>query len=88
MRKIFDRELRFARGPRNYFAVVKLLFPIRSNFEYFGVFHHLWTSLDMFETYAIVSNRIMVLWQVWTCLDMFVESYHNIMTSLNMSGHV
>ena len=64
---LFDCELRFARSPRNYFAVVNFLFPIRSNF---GVFRHL-LVLDKFrhvwDKYNL-SNRIIISWEVWTCL--------------------
>ena len=38
----------------------------------------------MFETYIIISNCIITLKQVWTCLKNHIKSYHSIMTSLDM----
>ena len=36
---------------------------------FLGSFHNITTSLDMFRhVYIIISNHIIILWQVWTCL--------------------
>ena len=80
---VFDHWL--ARSdPRNSFVVVKTFFvPFAQILEYFII---LWfrTCLDMFETDIIISNCIITLKQVWTCLKTDIKSYYSNMTSLDM----